>query len=173
MEMQTIGSILSEFLLKARSFGIKFILGLGVLFVFLLLGMIPRRILFFISSRVKRGKSILVLFGRLAFSLLVILGIFFALGAAGVNVTAVVASLGLTGFAVGFALRDALSNMLAGVLIIIYKPFRVGDTISITGFEGEIIDIDLRYTTIRSTEKKILIPNGNIFTNPVTIFNRK
>ena len=58
-------------------------------------------------------------------------------GTVGVDVSALVAGLGLAGFAIGFALRDAVSNTLAGVLVLMYQPFRVGDDIK-TGKEREI-----------------------------------
>jgi small-conductance mechanosensitive channel len=98
-----------------------------------------------------------------------VFGIITALGTARVNVSALVASLGLTGFALGFALKDALSNTLAGVLILIYKPFRRGDHIITSGFEGTVEQIDLRYTTLGSSGDKILIPNSTMFTNPVKV----
>ncbi|MFH1776017.1 MAG: mechanosensitive ion channel domain-containing protein [Candidatus Omnitrophota bacterium] len=173
MEIQTIEEIMSEFLTKFRMIGIKLLIGLSVFIGFLVLGIILRWIVFFISRKLKFGKDIFMLLGKVAFSVSGIGGVFFALGATGVNVTAVVASLGLTGFAIGFALRDALSNILAGVLIILYKPFHPGDRIIVTGFEGEITDIDLRYTTMKSDNGKVLIPNSNMFTNPVTILNRR
>jgi len=91
------------------------------------------------------------------------------LGTVGVDVSALVASLGLTGFALGFALRDALSNVLAGSLILVYQPFKTGDIIKSLGYEGKVVQIDLRYTTISTEDKKVLIPNSNLFKNPVII----
>jgi len=92
-----------------------------------------------------------------------------ALGTMGVNVAALVAGLGLTGFALGFALRDALSNLLAGVLILVYRPFQVNDRIAVAGFEGTVSEIDLRYTTLQAEGKKFLIPNSTLFTNPISL----
>jgi small conductance mechanosensitive channel len=66
----------------------------------------------------------------------------------GVNVSALVAGLGLTGFALGFAFRDVLSNFLSGVLLLLFRPFRVGNHISINDLEGEVVSIDLRYTVL-------------------------
>src|SRR5713226_8761533 len=86
-----------------------------------------------------------------------------------VNVSALVAGLGLTGFALGFAFRDVLSNLLAGFLILLYRPFGRGDLINVTGLEGTVLHIDLRYTTLDSADQTILVPNSNLFTNPITI----
>lgn len=96
-------------------------------------------------------------------------GVVTALGTLGVDVSALVAGLGLTGFALGFALKDVLSNTLSGVMILIFHPFRRSDYISVSGVEGHVAQIDLRYTVLDTPEKRILIPNTSIFTNIVTI----
>jgi small-conductance mechanosensitive channel len=100
---------------------------------------------------------------------LLLLGGVTALGTIGSQVGALVAGLGLTGFAVGFALKDALSNLLAGVLILLYRPFQPGDRINVTGLEGIVMEIDFRYTTLDSGDKRYLIPNASLFTNPIII----
>jgi len=93
------------------------------------------------------------------------------LGTLGINVTALVASLGLTGFAFGFALKDTISNLLSGVLIMLYEPFEIGETIKVSGYEGMVVSIDLRYTQLDSLGSKILIPNSKLFTDPITVIN--
>ena len=87
----------------------------------------------------------------------------------GINVSALVAGLGLTGFAVGFALKDVLSNFLAGVLILLYRPFRLNHYIAVAGSEGIVTEIDLRYTTLQKERQKFLIPNSVLFTNSITL----
>ena len=96
-------------------------------------------------------------------------GVVVGLGTLGVNVSALVAGLGLTGLALGFALRDALSSVLAGCLILFYRPFRPGDRVSVTGFEGIVSDIDLRYTTLDGGDRKYLIPNSLLLSQAITI----
>lgn len=112
------------------------------------------------------------LLGRVAKLSLIAFGIVTALGTAGVDVSALVAGLGLTGFALGFAFRDVLSNLLAGVLLLLYQPFRRGDRISVTGLEGVVTHIDLRYTNLECDGNLVLIPNSNLFTNPITVFGK-
>ena len=92
-----------------------------------------------------------------------------ALGTVGINVSALVASLGLTGFALGFALKDALSNLLAGVLILVYCTYRINDQIVVTGFEGIVTKINLRYTVLQAEDATILSPNATMFSNPIKI----
>ena len=100
---------------------------------------------------------------------LLIFGLVTALGTLGINISAMIASLGLVGFALGFALRDLLSNFLSGLLILLYNPFIRGDQISVSGNEGKVIEINLRYTVLQTEEKRILIPNATLFSNPVIV----
>ncbi|HYT87152.1 MAG TPA: mechanosensitive ion channel domain-containing protein [Gemmataceae bacterium] len=100
---------------------------------------------------------------------LMFVGAVMALGTMGVDVTALVAGLGLTGFAVGFALKDIISNALSGILILVYKPFRHGDHITVEEHEGQVIEINLRYTVLDVEDKTIFVPNANLFTNVVSV----
>ena len=93
-------------------------------------------------------------------NLMVIVGFITALGTMGVNISAIVAGLGLTGFAFGFAFKDMLSNFISGILIFIYEPFSLGDIIVVEGKKGKVIDINLRYVTIESENQNILVPNS-------------
>ncbi|MDZ4800822.1 MAG: mechanosensitive ion channel [Bryobacteraceae bacterium] len=123
-----------------------------------------------VHTRVPPGNAdLLDLLGRVAGLALMVFGAITALGTLGIDVSALVAGLGLTGFALGFAFRDVLSNLLAGILILLYRPFSRGDHIAVTGFDGIVSQIDLRYTTLQSEGKIILIPNSNLFTNPIEV----
>lgn len=125
-----------------------------------------------VNSHVVETNDLFDLLGRVAKIALIVFGLVTALGTAGLNVSALVAGLGLTGFALGFAFRDVLSNLLAGVLILLYRPFVRGDRISVTGLEGTVTHIDLRYTNLEHDGNLMLIPNANLFTNPITVFHR-
>jgi small-conductance mechanosensitive channel len=117
--------------------------------------------------------DLVMLIGRAARITLVVFGAVTALGTLGLDVTALVAGLGLTGFALGFALRDIISNTLAGVLILLFRPFHRGDRISVAGAEGVVSDVDLRYTTLVVDEgTRVLVPNSTLFTNAIRVERR-
>lgn len=103
---------------------------------------------------------------------LLVFGAVTALGTLGVDVWALIAGLGLAGFAIGFALKDLVSNFVAGLLILIYNPFIRGDKVTVSGQGGMVIEINLRYTVLKDEDKKILVPNASIFSN-VVIVERK
>lgn len=102
------------------------------------------------------------------FSLLT-LGAVTALGTLGVDVSAIVAGLGLTGLALGIALKDIVSNAVSGIMLLIFRPFRHRDSIKVADFEGCVIDIDMRYTHLLVDDKIIFVPNSLLFANAVTV----
>ena len=142
---------------------------LGILLGFWIVAIVVGRIVCRFGSRVPGNIDLYDFLGRVAKITLVTFGLVTALGTAGVNVSALVAGLGLTGFALGFAFRDILSNMLAGVLLLLYRPFARGDHINVTGLDGLVAHIDLRYTVLQAENKTILLPNASLFTNPIIV----
>ncbi|MGZ4857811.1 MAG: mechanosensitive ion channel family protein [Methanobacteriaceae archaeon] len=84
----------------------------------------------------------------------------------GINITAIVLSLGIVGIAVGFAARDTISNFISGMFILGDRSFRVGDIIEMSGQSGKVIKMGLRVTTIISPDNKIItIPNSSFSKN--------
>jgi len=105
-------------------------------------------------------------------NLIVIIGLITAFGTVGINVSAIVAGLGLTGFAFGFAFKDMLSSFISGIMIFIYQPFRLGDTIAVDGKEGKVIDINLRYVTLEGESSRMLIPNSLLVSKSLEVQNK-
>ena len=144
----------------------------GVLVVFLaffVLAKIIKRLITKNAERLKLDKNITSLLARTSSITITFIGIVTALGMIGVNVTSLLAGLGLVGFAIGFALKDTISNLLSGILILLYRRFEIGNRIKISGYEGIVISIDLRYTELDAEGNKILIPNSKLFTDPITV----
>ena len=93
------------------------------------------------------------------------------LGTLDVDISALLAGLGLTGFAVGFACKDVLSNSLSGFIIMLYSPFEIGDIITIKGKVGRFDSINFRYVKLISDSGEIvLIPNSSIL-NEIILVN--
>ncbi len=157
----------------ARAATSRIVTATVILFLFWLAATVAYRVIVRVESHQSTRRDLLHLVARSVNISLLILGVLTALGTAGVNVSALVAGLGLSGFALGFALRDILSNVLAGFLILFYRPFSAGDQINVLGLEGRVVDIDLRYTKLDSGEKMFLIPNSNLFTNPITVLSSR
>ena len=81
-----------------------------------------------------------------------------------------IAGLGIGSVAIGFAFKDILQNWLAGLLLLIRRPFRVGDEIEVGGYEGKVEWIETRATMIRTYDgRRAIIPNAEVFTSAVTV----
>lgn len=102
---------------------------------------------------------------------LIFIGAVLALSKLGFDVGALVAGLGLTGFALGFALKDAISNLIAGIMIVLYKPIKLGNIIDITGSKGTVVDLNLRYITVKDEGVTHLVPNSLFLNNKVSIID--
>jgi small conductance mechanosensitive channel len=161
---------LVQYLLDEATLWVPRVIGVVVIFVvFFVLAKIIKRIITSAAERLKFDGNLTSLLARTSSITLIIFGLVTALGTLGINVSALVAGLGLTGFALGFALKDSISNLLSGVLILLYRPFKTGNRIKISGYEGIVISIDLRYTELDSEGNKVLIPNSKLFTDPITV----
>ena len=90
----------------------------------------------------------------------------------GIETTSFVAILGAAGLAVGLALQGSLANFAGGVLILLFKPFRVGDVISAQGFTAAVREIQIFNTILKTPDNKtIIIPNGPLANSPITNFS--
>jgi small-conductance mechanosensitive channel len=110
--------------------------------------------------------------GRLGFGLMWLLGLLVALVIAvpGFTPGQLVNVLGLSSVAIGFAFRDILQNFLAGILLLLSRPFRAGDQIVSGQYEGTVEEIQTRATFLRTYDgRRVVIPNASLFTNPVTV----
>lgn len=120
-------------------------------------------------------EEALVLFLKSLVSMLLKVMVYItALGMLGIEMTSFIAVLGAAGLAVGLALQGSLSNFAGGVLILFFKPFRVGDFIERGSESGTVEKIDILHTHIRTANNQlIVIPNGQLANSPVTNYTIK
>ncbi len=110
----------------------------------------------------------------LASGLLRVLLLLSVAGMLGIETTSFVAIVGAAGLAVGLALQGSLANFAGGVLILVFKPFRVGDLINAQGFTGNVEAIQIFNTILNTLDNKtIILPNGPLSTSPVTNISGK
>ena len=100
--------------------------------------------------------------------------IIFIISILGINTSSLVALLASAGLAVGMSLGGTLQNFAGGIIIILLRPFKVGDFISAQGQEGVVKEIQIFNTVILSTDNKVIyLPNGNLSTGVITIFTKE
>lgn len=147
--------------------------GVCVFAIFLIAAWIGRRLIARVAPRVRADTGAVLLLSRVYFYGILTIGLLIGMQATGLNITALVAGLGLTGFAIGFALKDVLSNLLSGIMLLIYRPFHIGDVMKMGEFEGMIETIRMRDTILRAGDgRKIVIPNLKLLTEVVIVSNQ-
>ena len=92
----------------------------------------------------------------------------------GVDTTSLVAILGAAGLAIGLSLQDSLKNFAAGVMLLVFKPFKAGDFVEAAGTAGSIVKIGIFTTTMNTPDnKEIIVPNGNIYGGNITNYSAR
>jgi small-conductance mechanosensitive channel len=126
------------------------------------------------NTESKIDDIVFELLARFSGIIILATAIIIALDILGVNVVPFIAGAGVAGVAIGFAAKDTLSNLIAGILLIIDRPFEVGDRIEVwsapagTATWGDVIDIGLRATKIKTTDNfVIIIPNNEIMVRDI------
>ena len=94
------------------------------------------------------------------------------LGRLGVNVTPLIAGLGVTGFILGFAFQESLGNLASGMMIALNEPFKVGDFVDAAGHSGVILEVNMMATVMKTGDnKRIVIPNKSVWGGPIVNYN--
>jgi len=92
----------------------------------------------------------------------------------GIQTTSFVAAIGAAGLAIGLALQGSLANFAGGVLILLFRPFKIGDWIEAQGVSGTVDSIQIFHTVLRTGDNKtVIVPNGNLSNGIITNYNRQ
>lgn len=147
---------------------------LVVFVVFWFLAKLVRAVVSRIVRRTMDDHSLRSLFSSTAWISVVLAGTFIsaAIVFPGLDAGTLVSVLGLSSVAVGFAFKEIFQDFFSGVLILLRRPFRIGDQIVVgaDGIDGHVEDIGFRHTTVKTySNQLILVPNSRVFTNPITV----
>ncbi len=148
------------------------VVGLLFALAFYIVGKLVKRVLQAAAKRTRLDVQLADLLGSLAVAAFTVLGFFVA--AVVVFPTFkpgdLIAGLGITSIAIGFAFKDILQNFFAGILILWRRPFRVGDQIRSKEFEGTVEEINVRSTRLKTYDgERVVIPNGDVYTSTILV----
>lgn len=146
--------------------------GIVVFVIFLLLASGISRVINLAAKRAKLDVMISSLIARIGYIVMIILGLFVAATVIfpGVRAGDIFAGLGIGSVALGFAFKDVLQNLFAGFLILLYRPFHIGDQIKVKDYEGTIEDITVRATKMKTYDgERVVIPNSDLYMNAVLV----
>jgi small conductance mechanosensitive channel len=143
--------------------------------LFYLLARLLRKLIYSFAHHISKSKAIAGLFSSLINIIILAIGLYIGLNILKLDKIAIslLAGAGIIGLTLAFAFQDLTSNFISGVYIDFNKPFDIGDLIQSNNIIGEVEEIGLRSTTIRTLEGlQMLVPNKNIFQNPITNYSR-
>ncbi len=155
-------------------YGIKVLAALAILIIGRWIALGVRKLMHRFMDRSRVDPTIVRFVGNLTYIALLTFFIIAAIGQIGIQTTSFIAVLGAAGLAIGLALQGSLSNFAAGFLMIIFKPFKVGDYIEGAGIAGTVEEIQI-FTTLLATpdNKAVIIPNAKLTADNIINYSSK
>lgn len=148
---------------------LKIALALVIFIIGRLVAKLINRTLRKVMKKANLDELLIDFIGSIVYSVLLVIVVLAALEQLGVNTTSALAILGAAGLAVGLALKDSLSNFASGVMLIIFRPFKVGDFVEAGGVSGVVEKIQIISTVMRTGDnREIIIPNSKIYGGTIT-----
>lgn len=167
-------AFMSNLLQDFVDFGMKV---LGAIAIYIIGAWVIKRVKRSISKFLERKKTeptLASFITSLTSILMTLFLILMTIGALGVNTTSIAAMLGAGAMAIGMALSGTMENFAGGLIILLFKPFKVGDFISVQGFSGTVTDVTIVNTKILTTDNRcIMIPNGALSNGTIDNFSLK
>lgn len=150
---------------------------IGALLIFIVGKWLARRIADLLAKLLKKNNVDLTLVNfltNLAYYTMVVLVVVAAVGRLGVNTTSFLTIIGAAGLAVGLALKDSLSNFAAGVMLVLFRPFTIGDVVSTAGITAKVEKITIFNTLFCTPDNQlVIVPNNKIISDIITNINAK
>lgn len=146
--------------------------GVIVFLIFLVIAFGVRKLITAASGKAHLDTMLGSLLARVAYFITVVIGFFVASVVIfpGISPGDLIAGLGIGSVALGFAFKDVLQNLFAGFLILLYRPFHIGDQIRVNDYEGTVEDINVRATKIKTYDgERVVIPNSDLYLNAVLV----
>jgi len=150
---------------------------IGALLIFIIGKWLARHIADLLATLMKKNNVDLTLVNflkNLTYYILVVLVVIAAVGRLGVNTTSFLTIIGAAGLAIGLALKDSLSNFAAGVMLVLFRPFTIGDVVSTAGITAKVEKITIFNTLFCTADNQlVIVPNNKIISDIITNINAK
>ena len=166
------GSLLERLTEWGVAYGSQILGAIAILVAGFIGARIARRVIRRVLVKTDIPPAVVSFVERLTYVAIIVFAVVASLARFGVQTTSFVAILGAASFAIGFALQGSLANFAAGILILILRPYKLGDFISAAGQKGTVKDIQLFNTVLATPDNvKVLVPNGKIFGDTITNYS--
>ena len=154
------------------AYGIPLLKALAVLVIGYFVAKIITGLIRRAMQRSQVDSTLIGFVGNLTYMALMVLVVISALGQLGVNTTSFAAVIGAAALAIGFALQGSLANFAAGVMLILFRPFKAGDFIEAGGVAGIVEEVQVFATVMRTGDnKRVIVPNGSITGGSITNYS--
>ncbi len=158
--------------LVGTTFGLNLIAALAIFIVGRWIAKALYRLVVRGLERAKMEPILVKFLGNIVYAVLLIFVVLAAINQVGVQTTSLIAVLGAAGLAVGLALQGSLANFAAGVLIIIFRPYKIGDFVEGGGVAGTVDEVQIFTTVLRSPDNKcIIVPNGQMMSGTIVNYS--
>ena len=172
MEDKIFGYTLSEWTGMATEIGIKLVFAIVILIIGFRLAKFFANMVRKILTKRDADKGLISFIGSLINGLVKVLTVITVFSQVGIEMTSFIAILGAAGLAIGMAFSGTLSNFAGGVIILLLKPFKIGDYVEAQGESGTVTDIQIFHTILLSPDNKtIILPNGPVSTGNITNYS--
>ena len=145
-----------------------------ILFAFYLASKLVQKILRISLQKFHKKEALINFLVGCAGKGVLVVGFTSSLGTLGVDVSAIVAGLGVSGLAVSLACKEVIANVISGVQLLLYETFEIEDKVEIKGVIGIVLAIDLRYTTVINEQQELCyIPNSTLVSSNIRIIEKR
>jgi small conductance mechanosensitive channel len=153
-------------------FGIKLIAAIVIFYVGRLVAKLVTNAVRKLMLSQEVDKILEAFVTNLVYTLLMVFVIIAAINQLGVQTTSLIAIMGAAGLAIGLALQGSLANFAAGVLIVMFRPYKVGDFVEAAGIAGSVVQVQILTTILKTGDnKQIIVPNGQIMSSIITNYS--
>ena len=174
MEFNLDGNLWNQLSDLLSSFGISLFIALSILIIGRQVIKILIKVISTALERSNTEDTVRIFVTNLLNTLLMIVVFIAAINQLGIQTTSIIAVLGAAGLAIGLALQGSLSNFAAGILIVIYRPYKVGDYIQADNHLGTVDDIQIFSTVLKTPDNKlVIVPNGSIMNGSIVNFSNQ
>lgn len=172
--MENAEAILAQIQELLAVYGLKAVAALAILFFGRIVAKWMRKIAVKMMTKGQADPMIISFVGSIIYVALMVFVVLAALGQVGIQTTSFIAILGAAGLAIGLALQGSLSNFAAGFLLIMFRPFKVGDFIEGAGVSGVVEAIQIFTTTMRTGDNKtVIVPNAKLLGDNIVNYSSK
>ncbi|HDL5885536.1 TPA: mechanosensitive ion channel [Mannheimia haemolytica] len=164
-----IETMLNEWIIP---YGTKILLAIAIFVVGKFLARLISRLLGKAALKSTKDEMLQSFIVSISYFLLLLIVVIASLSQIGINTSSLVALIGAAGLAIGLSLQNSLQNFAAGVMLLIFKPFRKGDLIETGGMTGVVEQMGLLVLELRTGDNKtVLLPNGKVFSDSITNYS--